>query len=213
MDVIDHEEVVGHCCDICAKLFSTKYSLNRHLKIHEKNPSADFHCSECGKSFFVKQYLTNHVYKVHKKMVFMCEHCGSNFPSKNSLINHINFKHAIVAKNVCPVCEKSFKDGDALRRHAKSHQTVKSKCDDCGKMVKHLNLHRKSCKTERPRIHACEKCKKSFATKAYLRKHLANKHEVRPKLLCKCGKSYSCRKSMKIHEKKCSFLNIDINVD
>lgn len=49
-------------CDIlnCDKVFTTKYSLKRHMKIHKVKK--EWICSKCSKHFSLQQYLVEHDY-------------------------------------------------------------------------------------------------------------------------------------------------------
>ena len=173
----------------------------------EKEKNCEYLCQECGKTFAVKHYLAAHVYKVHRKKDLMCEHCGSNFTSRNALSNHINFKHSSSKYN-CPQCGKAFKDSYALRRHMISHDSSTTKCEYCGKVVKRMDHHRKTCNTEKAYLYSCGECTRNFTDEAYLRKHIVNKHSVdRLKMFCDCGKTYHCQRTLKTHQKKCPLVS------
>ena len=53
------------CCDICAKTFSDRTNLRRHIKtVHENVKS--HRCNLCSKSFGQKCHLLNHMINVHQ---------------------------------------------------------------------------------------------------------------------------------------------------
>ena len=121
-------------------------------------------CDECGMIFDNKKKLSCHVSKVHKKSAQVCEHCGMSLGSIASLTNHIRFKHSNVGK-ICEICSKRFKDSYSLKRHLSSHNSTTIKCEDCGKYVKHIDIHKKTCNQEiLPRVYDCVECEKSFTT-------------------------------------------------
>ena len=68
MDAFD--EII---CDTCHKIFTNKFSLNRHVKtMHEKKE--DFTCMKCQKNF--KEMLKRHQQKCGKR-----KRCGAQYDS------------------------------------------------------------------------------------------------------------------------------------
>ena len=57
-------------CHVCHKEFTSKYTLERHSRIHTL--SKTFSCDKCGKSFTRK--LVEHV-EAHNEE-YVCVHCG-----------------------------------------------------------------------------------------------------------------------------------------
>lgn len=61
-------------CDICHKVFTTKYFLKLHYPIHmETKP---FQCDRCSRSFSQASTLRRHTYLHEAEKRFMCEICG-----------------------------------------------------------------------------------------------------------------------------------------
>ena len=74
-----HEKVKPHKCDTCAKAFSDKGDLTKHIKaVHKK---IKIQCNIC-KKFYGKSGLLGHVRRVHQKEKFKCGKCYKSFTTK-----------------------------------------------------------------------------------------------------------------------------------
>ncbi|CAL4066535.1 unnamed protein product, partial [Meganyctiphanes norvegica] len=118
-------------CSHCEKVYNSKYSLNDHARIHtgEKNKE----CPDCGKKFFGKKQLGNHIRRVHRTSdkQFLCSECGKSFKSKDLLKEHSN-KHSGNRPFICKVCGKAFKFRGNLRTHRMAHDGKKPQmCSIC----------------------------------------------------------------------------------
>ena len=93
-------------CEICAKKFTTKWSLKVHMKtIHEG--AKDHECAICGKKFSRKSSLKRHVSSVHQnKKDFNCDQCDKGFSRKINLMNHKINEHQIHL--VCKECYDNY---------------------------------------------------------------------------------------------------------
>lgn len=127
-------------CNICNKVLHTKYTFNRHLKIH----SDDVHlqCKVCAKRFSratdVKRHMTLHTgLKPYK-----CKVCDASFTQSGTLAQHVR-KHKefqnvkekqnkIVHQHLCPLCGKCFKESTSLTIHIRRHTNDKPfECKVC----------------------------------------------------------------------------------
>ncbi len=55
-----------HCCDVCEKLFLSKWDLRRHIQtVHEKRRNEK--CFICQKTFGQKGTLNRHIRYIHTK--------------------------------------------------------------------------------------------------------------------------------------------------
>ena len=86
-------------CEACEKLFSSKETLNKHMKLHD-DIKIKFTCEFCNKQFARKDGLTRHL-KMH----------DTNYQRKYS----------------CDICKKDFFRKDHLDKHKLSHKELESK--------------------------------------------------------------------------------------
>jgi len=163
-------DLEGHLCNICGKLWKTKKSLTRHTnEVHAQT----LHCCEiCSYKTKRKYELKTHFETAHSrsevvkvKMSFTCDQCGSRFNYKQSLNDHIQRIHED-KMFVCSVCEFE----------TNSHQ----------KLIKHQLCHKGV-------VHSCEHCRETFDTRDALYKHVARTHKSD-----RVKRSYKKRVSKKI---------------
>lgn len=77
-------------CDFfnCERIFTTKYSLSRHMQTHRKKK--DFKCKECDKTFSIKQNLIEHEFVHTGQLPYLCnfEGCTERFRQRGKLALH-----------------------------------------------------------------------------------------------------------------------------
>ena len=129
-----HRGVFEYSCEICGKIFATKYDKKFHMKNHE---SLNLVCHICSKTFKNKQQLYSHIKRTHAdskdKVKYRCDKCEKGYPSMDKLKNHI-FSHTGIRNFTCTTCRKEFLTKNVLHDHEKIHSGVKHyKCSICGK--------------------------------------------------------------------------------
>lgn len=138
-------------CEICAKTFTKISNLNKHFKNHM---SPNFKCTICGKEFFRKDVLENHVLVAHKKEQFKCKECNKAFKSLKYLKIHV-MQHG--EKNYqCLECNMTFVYRSNLTKHKK-------------------RMHDKIADNNEARF-VCPVCKKCVKYKTSLLRHMRNNH-------------------------------------
>ena len=118
-------------CQICHRSYSNKYSLNRHMKVHDESKA--FKCGVCLKVFSYKSSLEAH-YRSHTgEKPFACQICDRKFAVKQSLIRH-QATHSDDRPFRCSICPEGryFKTKRNLKEHMifnyKKLITIKPTC-------------------------------------------------------------------------------------
>ncbi len=215
---VKNEQTSNHVCNVCQKLFTTKYILEEHrlrhtgenrkpcpickgmyavlpahLKTHEKN----FTCDVCKESFSTKYLLKIHV--ARHKTKFPCKKCDKVYNSKNGLWSNIRNIHA--SKLDCDICWKSFLSRLQLDRHLLKHKgesAYKKLCRICnGKYVSlsdHMNRVHMNKKRKRK---TCLICNKSCCS---LSVHMMVHHKTKNIYTCNtCKKSFPNHIYLRLH--------------
>jgi DNA-directed RNA polymerase subunit RPC12/RpoP len=119
-------------CNRCNDSFTTKYSLEIHVKIiHEKK--RDYVCNICEKNFSTSGNLTHHIASVHENQKnYQCSHCNNLFSKASSVETHIKTVHEKKRDYVCIECNESFTQSNNLTNHMERvHDNGKYECEFC----------------------------------------------------------------------------------
>ncbi len=82
-------------CHLCPKRFSSKTSLQRHVKTHQGWYA--HRCSFCHKGFMTKDHLQGHVASNHTgQRPFACNFCSRTFLYRSHLLEHSKKYHSDV---------------------------------------------------------------------------------------------------------------------
>ena len=117
-------------CQICHRSYSSKYSLNRHMKVHDESKA--FKCDVCLKLFSTKEELKDH-YRTHTgEKPFACQICDKKFARKSDLVRH-QATHRDDRPFKCSICPEGryFKTKDCLIKHMILHNKPKFSCSFC----------------------------------------------------------------------------------
>lgn len=148
----------------CNKTFLKKQRQQDHIILHrvkEGDISEDMKklCMECGKVFFVRKKLEQHVRLVHG---------GVGLSSINNAVS----KHL---KHQCHLCASSFSSNALLQGHIRKHENNPCfMCDHCGKgfyRKDRLAVHTRSVHLGQKNFQ-CNVCEKKFIDSYKLRRHM-----------------------------------------
>lgn len=149
-----------HCCTLCKKICSSRYTLKNHLETcHFKTKK--FFCDLCPYVCFTKKYINFHM-RTHRKKSFSCNVCEYKTAFKHSLRDH-KLTHSAAVK--CPVCNKQVK---SLYFHMRTHDPKKL-CPICQKPNSQMSVHLRT-----HRIEKCDICQETFENKEELRRWAVN---------------------------------------
>ncbi|XP_065338109.1 zinc finger protein OZF-like [Cloeon dipterum] len=204
--VLTHMIIKIFRCEKCRKCFATKACLKTHEKRHDE--SWRHVCNECHKGFVDKTSFNYHVRSKHTKLKpFKCDKCSKSFFKNQDLKIHVRRNHSARPENfakVCPVCNKTYRDSEALRLHAKTHisleQRRKYKCNTCpssfacsSALKKHKLVHTGEMPFE------CTICGHKTRTKKGMDVHLIIHSGVKNFMCEVCGKSFAFENTLKFH--------------
>lgn len=170
------------CC-ICDALFEHMGGVEQHIvTTHWAEDPEGLRCAFCNEVFPELAGMVEHA-RLHRSDMVPCKKCPDTvFALLSQLTNHNQNFHtnAVVEKTnfTCPCCDEEAGTRSLLAyHHLLSHgQYLEFKSDS--------------------KIHICPVCKRTFATYAYLRRHLmthARVKQIKPRYQCS-----NCRKSFNV---------------
>ncbi|XP_059612114.1 zinc finger protein with KRAB and SCAN domains 7-like isoform X2 [Phlebotomus argentipes] len=103
-------------CQQCGKWLKNKLCLRKHMVQHSM---VRFNCDLCEYSALNRQCLRNHVRVQHTDLKpFCCSQCGRTFKLKNTLLNHM-VQHTGLKKFSCQFCSRTFASSGNYYSHRK----------------------------------------------------------------------------------------------
>lgn len=103
----------------CAKCFSVKETLNRHMKIHTGDRKHA--CTHCDKTFIQAQQLRAHLFYHTGENGHDCGQCNQRFNKRTRLEAHIKKVHQEGKQLTCDVCQETFRFKGKLTVHLRKH--------------------------------------------------------------------------------------------
>ena len=90
-------------CEVCQKLFQTRYMLTRHQKVHDKRK--DFSCTCCNAKFSIKSNLNRHYKNAHDKqwLAYNCVYVH--------VVRELIFSFFVMMSQLFQVCSADPKRG------------------------------------------------------------------------------------------------------
>ncbi|XP_031833594.1 uncharacterized protein LOC116427416 [Nomia melanderi] len=122
-------------CDVCSKMFTTKYFLKKHKRLH--SGEMPYKCNICNKTFtFQQSYHKHRLYHKDDKP-HTCTTCGRSFKELSTLHNHERI-HTGEKPFACETCGKCFRQRVSYLVHRRIHTGVMPyKCTICGKSFRY----------------------------------------------------------------------------
>lgn len=199
-------------CHICSKHIF-KQSMADHMLKHESGTSMPYQCNECAKRFSCRDNLRKHLIVNHFPHMakFRCPRCPAVFAQKHFYETHIMAKHKIgdIEKVTCLLCgivvanERNLKEHN-FNTHVDPSVKRKFQCLHCNKVFydkRHHKAHMLIHLPEDQRPHKCETCGKRFVNSYKYKQHVLEHKD--PELILRkceiCGKGYKYANSLKVH--------------
>ncbi|XP_065569159.1 zinc finger protein 570-like isoform X2 [Artemia franciscana] len=202
----------AHECHLCKKVFSQKYTLANHMRVHTGD--RPYECDVCKKTFTRTDRLYVHR-RIHSgEKPYKCVLCDRSFYQSSDLSKHMR-THTGEKPYECDVCKKSFTRIEYLSVHRRAHTGERPyECSICKKTftrTDRLSIHHRVHTGEKP--YTCTLCGKSFSQNNDLSRHMRFHTGEKPYTCAVCSKSFSqsnnLSKHMKIHSSEKLTKNIE----
>ena len=162
------EENFNISCCICQKKFLLRNNLMRHLRnVHKQGAGNKHFCPTCGKQFYYKDDLKNHMPVHQGELKFKCSlsDCDKAYSTLKALKKHNKLTHEVDIDTVtCKICSKQLSTKFKLKAHMLVHSNAKPfSCAHCSEtfkekrnVVKHMRLkHMVSGAHKTPELNSC----------------------------------------------------------
>ncbi|XP_064546111.1 zinc finger protein 721 [Drosophila montana] len=122
-------------CDVCTKMFTTKYFLKKHKRLH--TGEMPYTCQYCARTFTFQQSYHKHLLYHSEVKPHGCSICGRAFKELSTLHNHQRI-HSGEKPFKCEVCGKCFRQRVSFLVHTRIHTGVMPyKCEHCQKTFRY----------------------------------------------------------------------------
>ncbi|XP_059181457.1 zinc finger protein 37 [Centropristis striata] len=160
-------------CSQCGKSFLSQGELSKHHRSHVDD--RPYSCPQCDKRFKSKKTQQEHIVTHTGARPYPCSYCGKGFTKPYALTRH-NLIHTGERPFPCGHCEKSFLTLSEAQLHQRMHTGERPYgCNTCQlkfKSSSELARHKRSHSGLKPPKPHCDKCMKTFTSKAKLKKHM-----------------------------------------
>ncbi|KAF2350699.1 Zinc finger C2H2-type [Trinorchestia longiramus] len=173
-----------HECKDCSTTFLNVSNYRRHMReVH--NPSREYSCSVCSKSFCSLRQLVNHrgVHESQKK--FQCNICGHHCYTAAGIRSHKFQEHKknkpLPKPFKCVQCDESFARNFGLQRHIyRKHEKKFFPCAHCNKVFscfENLQNHSVAHSDQNGNVPlVCSSCGSQYKSRFALKRHIAIHH-------------------------------------
>ena len=215
-------QAIGHKCEICEKVFSSKGALKRHTrdKCNELNKVFVLGCDHCQTKFIREHDLKRHKQKSLNpdgSNKFICTLCDERVCNRKLLMRHIKAAHGDSKlkkvldeskgnegkdTHVCEFCGKCFRSEHDALRHTVTHGVVhKNKCDICEasfSLKKTYKRHLEEAYLDSGKLkHTCPHCERAFCTGRLLSCHIKKYHA---RFVCPlCRQIFTTKQNLERH--------------
>ncbi|XP_042208993.1 zinc finger protein 485-like isoform X1 [Homarus americanus] len=177
-------------------------SMRKVDKRNESKPERKFKCPVCDKAFRAYSHRVEHMLIHTKDKSFKCDICGFLTSTKSNLVKH---RQQHTEECICTICNKKLCNKFSLKDHMKIHNNDKPHhCEYCQKTFlreRDKRIHEKIHMAESPGLHQCKVCKKCFAIKSRLARHMLI-HQKEKQFVCQvCNKKFVRKDDLKCHER------------
>ncbi|XP_041775881.1 uncharacterized protein LOC121595749 [Anopheles merus] len=176
-------------CSECPRTYPLKQLLDIHQLSHKRERKHQ--CDQCDKRFFSKYDLAKHITTHTGERPYVCVICRASFSRSSLLVRH-QAKHQDEPKHLCKLCERSFLSVEDLQKHIENHEKSRPyHCAHCPKSFAYKQgLERHEIVHLAKLPFQCEYCEQSFLTAGKLSRHLATHAGDRPYPCRLCNKSF-----------------------
>ncbi|XP_064629375.1 uncharacterized protein LOC135488651 isoform X2 [Lineus longissimus] len=159
-------------CELCGRTYKDSYILKMHIKMVHMPAEVLFECTVCAKKFTRKAHLKRHLRIHDPEKPFKCPHCDYRGCEKSDITKHLLIheepKHCC---EVCGKSFRHIKNKELhLKRHKGQRDYKCGVCDFYGYTFTDIRKHIERKHSEN-RIIACEKCGSTFKSEIMLREH------------------------------------------
>ncbi|XP_052260585.1 uncharacterized protein LOC127864763 isoform X2 [Dreissena polymorpha] len=169
----------GCKCDICGKVYKDQYVMKMHVKMVHMPADVLYECNTCAKKFSRKAHLKRHLRIHEPEKPFKCHLCNYRGCEKSDITKHMLIheepKHVC---EVCSKSFRHLKNKELhMKRHSGQRDYKCGVCDFYGYTFTDIRKHieRKHTNT---RAQVCDKCGGMFQTEEQYREHKAQQCEV-----------------------------------